>query len=246
MKKYWQLIVLTACIVIVAASPSAHAMQMCSFDLDSLMYASTSVVEGEIVAAQESSKETNWVDLLTVKVTKSVVGDVKADEKIVVALSPYRRVKHGVDGRFGVGDTVILFLTPIEKKRQEEYRADYWPVPSGVKVVDEGNVTGMLQGNNPGPYVNYIVEGKIDAYREKMSASLKWVVTFKKDFAEKKGNVAWLLAALAARPDLADGWHRDLLALDLCRAIAATHDADAIVKAKALRKNYHEQQTLGR
>lgn len=219
---------------------------MYSLDLDSLMYASTTVVEGEIVAAEASSKKTNWDDLLTVKVTRAVAGDVKADQKIVVALSAYRRTKGTESRGLGAGDTVILFLAPIEKQRQKEHRADYWPVESGVKVVDAGNVTGMAQRGNPGPYENSIEEGTIDLYRQKMWASQKWVATFRKEFADNKGNVAWLLVTLAARPEPKVWASRDLIALDLCTAIAATRNADAIAKAGALRKDYDEQRALGR
>lgn len=220
-----------------------EAKQMFSFDLQSLASMSTAVVEGDVT----EFKVVNYVDVLTVKVTRDYAGDIKAGQSVVVGLSAFRKQKDGLETeRFAVGDTLILFLQPATQEKWKQDGIPYWPAGSGVKLIANGHVTGMRQMENPGPYENTVDEGDAEPYREKVVAAVEWTRAFEKELATKKSDPAWLLEQLKARPELKDSEGRDSIAIALCEALAATGNADAIHGARELRNNDYERQLLDR
>ena len=221
-----------------------RAAQMFAFDLESLAHMSTAVIEGDVVGA----KTVNWVDVLTVKVSRAYAGDVKVGHECVVGLSAYAKKKADFEyEKFGVGDHLILFIDPVTQEQWKKDGIPYWPVSSGVKVISGGKVTGMLQESNPGSYLNIVDEGEAKAFRDKVEAAVKWGATFRKELAANKDDPAWLLARLAERPvQPKESWgHRDEIAVTLCAALAATHDKEAIDKALKSRTDYYEKELLG-
>ncbi len=68
-----------------AAGPTATtcAGNMYAFDLDSLAYMSTSVIEGDVVRA----RSINWIDALAIKVTHTYAGDINPGHECVVGLT---------------------------------------------------------------------------------------------------------------------------------------------------------------
>jgi hypothetical protein len=223
---------------------SLRAAQMFAFDLESLAHMSTAVIEGDVVSA----KTVNWVDVLTVKVSRAYAGDVHVGQECVVGLSAFAKKKGDFDfEKFGVGDHLILFIEPVTQEQWKKDGIPYWPVGSGVKLISGGKVTGMLQESNPGSYLNIVDEGEPKAFREKVEAAVKSAATFRKELAAKKDDPAWLLARLAERPvQPKESWgHRDEIAVTLCAALAATHDKEAIDKALKSRTDYYEKEVLG-
>ena len=222
----------------------AEAAQMFRFDLQSLAYMSTAVVEGDVTAYER----VHWVDKLSVKITRAYAGEFKEGDTVVAGLSAY--AKAGADAftfeRFGVGDHLILFLEPVTQQSWKDDAIPFWPVSSGLKLIVGGKVTGMEQMENPGPYVNNIAEGDAEAYPQKVADAVKWAAEFRKELKEKKSDPAWLLEQLKARPPLKkEEWGvRDDIAVTLCQAIANTGDKDAIARAKALREDRLERQIL--
>jgi hypothetical protein len=225
-------------------SRSLRAAQMFAFDLESLAHMSTAVIEGEVVSA----KTVNWVDVLTVKVSRTYAGDVKIGDECAVGLGAFAKKKDGLQyEKFGIGDHVILFMEPVTQEQWKKEGVQYWTVSSGMKVIFDGKVTGMLQRKNPGPYENTEDEGEVGPFRDKLEAAVKWAATFRKELAAKKDDPACLLARLAERPVRPkESWgHRDEIAVTLCAALAATHDKEAIDKALKSRTDRYEKEVLG-
>ena len=229
----------------IAAGPTATACakNMYAFDLDSLAYLSTSVIEGDVVGV----KTVNWVDVLNVKVTRTYSGGVKAGQECVVGLSAYAKKKGDCEtATFAPGDHLILFIQPVT---QDPWRRDgipYWPAPSGVKLIADGRVTGMLQESNPGAYLTVVDDGDAKAFRKKVESAVKWAAEFLEKFTAHQRDAAWLLVKLKERPVRRieeRGW-RDDIAVTLCAAIAATHDRAAISEARKCRTDPYEQQLL--
>jgi hypothetical protein len=225
-------------------SASAHGAQMFRFDVQSLAYMSSAVIEGDVTAYQDI----HWVDKLTVIVTRVYAGDIKQGDAVTVGLSAY--CKAGKDAfdfqRFGKGDHLILFIQPVTQESWKQDGIPYWPAPSGLKLVSEKRVTGVEQQENPGPYVNSIDEGNADKYREKLAEAVKWAAQFKRDLEANRQKVDWMLKQLKARPQIKpETWGvRDYIAVTLCQAIADTGDRAAIEQAKTIRTDRYERQVL--
>jgi hypothetical protein len=224
--------------------PRAHAAQMFRFDLQSLAFMSSGVIEGDVVDYQD----VHYIDKLTVKVTRVYGGNAKVGDSVVVGLSAYRKVgKDAFDfQRFGKGDHLILFVQPVTQRSWKEDQIPYWPAPSGLKLIADGKVTGIEQQENPGPYINAIDEGSAKEYPAKVAEAVKWAAAFKQDLEKKRQDQAWLLEQLRARPEIKpEMWGvRDHIAVTLCRAIADLGDPAAVAKAKGIRTDRYEQQVL--
>lgn len=212
----------------------AHAKSLLSFDLDSLVFMSTEVLEVQI----ESAKMQDWINCLTVSVLKNFLGREKNGEKISVGLSTYSKE----NGNFDKGDTLFLF---IERPRKEwlDKGLQYWPVPSGVKVVANGQVTGMIQNENPGPYINAVEDGPVEDFRGKLGRAVQHVARFKRELQMNASDSKWLLTQLKERPLPKEGF-RDCIAVQLCRTLAKTRDKTSINEALKLRKDPYERQSL--
>lgn len=178
----------------------AHAAQMHRFDLQSLAFMSSAVIEGDVT----SYENIHYIDKLTVKMTHVYAGEMKAGDSVVVGLSAYR--KAGKDAfdfqRFGKGDHLILFIQPVTQRPWKEDQVPCWPAPSGLKLIADGHVTGVEQEENPGPYVNTIDEGDAKAYAAKVADAVKWAAAFKQDLEKNRQNQAWLLEQLKSRPQI--------------------------------------------
>jgi hypothetical protein len=229
----------------IAAGPvtRARAANMYAFDLESLAYMGTAVIEGNVV----SGKTVNWVDVLNVRVTRTYAGDIKPGSQCIVGLSAYGKKKGDFESaRFGAGDHLVLFIEPVTQEQWKHDGIPYWPVPSGVKLIADGKVKGMLQEANPGPYLTVIDDGDAKSFPQKVEAAVKWAQTFRRELATHKADAAWLLENLHDRPVRGIevwGW-RDDIAVTLCSAIAATHDKPAIAAARARRTDSYERQLL--
>jgi hypothetical protein len=213
----------------------ALAKIMFSFDLDSLVYMSSEIVEVDVT----DTRIENWMNIVSGKVIKTYAGKNKANEQITVGLSAYSKRDSKA---FGKGDHLILFLEPAPPR--EQFRSfKYWPVPSGLKLIEGQKVTGVYQENNPGVYVPSIDDGRLEQFKLKLIQSIAYTEAFRKDFDRNKSNTKWLLARLGERKQVENA-NGDRLATMLCQALAASHDQEAISKAKAMRTNHNERQIL--
>ena len=239
--------VAAAMLLLALCANRASARQMFHFDLDSLAYLSTAVVEGDVTDA----KEIHWVNALTVKVTRAYAGDFKPGDNVVVGLSAYAKAAPESPAglateKYAAGDHLILFLQLVTQEQWKQDGIPYWPAHSGLKLVAGGDVTGVQQIENPGPYANTVPEGDAEKYRKKVAAAVEWASNFRKEFEKKKADPVWLLEKLKERPvrEKEEWGARDAIAVALCEALGATHDQAAIAKAKAMRKDRYELQVL--
>jgi hypothetical protein len=231
--------------VVFCISSVSHAKEMFRFDLQSLAHLSTAVIEGNVTA----DEVVDYVDKLTLKVTHVYAGDIKEGQSVVVGLSAYSKVSEDPFAgytRFGKGDHLILFIQPATNRDWKADNIPYWPVPSGLKLIDGANATGVQQMMNPGPYVNSVKEGNSGDLKEKVADAVKWAAQFKLDLEKNRKNAAWLLEQLKARPEIKRNAFgiRDEIAVTLCEAIAELGDPTTVTKAKEIRTDRYERQIL--
>src|SRR5690348_10891150 len=114
-----------AVLTLLTLTARAGARQMFRFDLQSLAYTTTAVVEGDVTAAET----VHWVDKLTVKVTRVYAGDVKEGDPVVVGLSAYAKARAdgSTTGRFGPGDHLVLFVEPVTQRQWKADGIPFWP-----------------------------------------------------------------------------------------------------------------------
>ena len=149
-----------AAFAFLSAGAPARAMDMYAYDLDSLVYLSTDIIDAEPVSVPSDK----GADITTVKVTQVYLGHFHAGDLVKVTALDFFRVERpdkttvilGEGGRrLGIGDRLTLFLSQAHSvflydvPKNEDI---YWPAPSGVKMLDEGHVKGFQQYSNPGPY----------------------------------------------------------------------------------------------
>ena len=101
--------------LLLAADGPVRAMDMCSYDLDSLVYLSSDVVDAEPVSVPSE----NSADITSVKVTHVYLGHFHVGDTVKVTALGFFRIERpsknlvvlGEGGRrIGVGDHLTLFL----------------------------------------------------------------------------------------------------------------------------------------
>jgi hypothetical protein len=143
---------LLAVMVVLLMSAPATAAMLHHHDLCSLFVMSEAVVRAERV---KERKVNEWERVETYRVTATWQGPLKVGDTIEVAGSS----SYADDSPFSqqpprkAGPTRVLFLRPVEPKRQKKVGASWWIVPSGMRVAFDGKVQRYQQVNNPGPYV---------------------------------------------------------------------------------------------
>jgi hypothetical protein len=237
-------LVLAALACLIANAQPLHAAQMYRLDLQSLAYLSSDVIEGDVTA----DETVHWVDKLTLNITHVYAGDLKAGDAVVVGLSAYAKTgKDQFDFRkYEKGDHLLLFIEPVTQQSWKDDKIPYWPVCSGLKLFQDGKVTGVIQEENPGAYINTVDEGTVDACRDQVTAAVKWAAAFRSSLKEHRADVPWLLQQLKSRPEIKkETWGmRDYIAALLCQEIGGTNDAEAINAAREMRQDYYERQML--
>ncbi|HLX62979.1 MAG TPA: hypothetical protein VKX17_17040 [Planctomycetota bacterium] len=218
---------------------ASHAMNLYSYDLDSLVYMSAEIVEATL---GENYKKDN-LSLVDVNITKVHKGSFKEGQTIAVTAMDFYRKSDGSVRKSAAlerGDNVFMFLSKAGKTFLYDIPADaeiYWTAPSGLKLVNENKVLGFAQFDNPGPYVAmYEMKGKaptIEEYRLQIANSAKkvngWAAQFKAEPSPK--DIPWLTALLKERVAT---WQREaFFSRDHIREmaearIANLHDPDAI------------------
>jgi hypothetical protein len=220
----------------------AQAILMHTYDLDSLVYLSTDVVEAEIVRSYEADHR----HLMDVKVTRVHKGRFRKTETIVVwGAEGYRKPKKGAHNpaNLDIGDSLVLFLTPQEGPGMVGGPTNlplYVPVASGIKLVQGENVFGFCQWSNPGPYVANVQEDvskspvlSLEHFREQLRDSLRNTQQWARLLEAEKVGAPALLALLASRPKTTfkDVDHIGEL---VCVRLAHLHDPEVLGQALPL------------
>jgi hypothetical protein len=159
----------------------------------------------------------------------------------IIGLSAYS--KDSSRGEFKTGDHLIVFIEPASSDWQKQ-GIPFWPVPSGIKLIEQDRVKGMVQLNNPGPYEACLDQGSLSDFKDELKISMKKMKVFAAEFAKNRSNAKWLLQELEARPIRETEASRDQIAIVLCQALAKTADIRAIDEAKGKRRNFYEKQLL--
>lgn len=145
------------------------------------------------------------------------------------------------------GDHLLLWLVKAKETFLYDIPKDaeiYWPVPSGVKLVQNERVLDFRQFNNPGPYQTVTPEryGKdgpptLDGFRATLSESLRRADELKTKFdaPAAAADVIWLRALL--RSSRRSGFFgrdhiAELAAARLAKVAAPATLADALLEAR--------------
>jgi hypothetical protein len=163
----------TGCIAI----GTAQAARMYTYDLDSLVYMSSDVVQGELV----SNPPADAIGPVDFRITAVYKGTLKKDQVIAVKSLSYRKAVHG---DLAKGDQLFLFLMKVQEptRRGQEKVSDWHAVSSGVRWLKDGRVLTFRQIGNPGPYTAREPRGNdeedaplLNDFRKKLNQSLRLV-----------------------------------------------------------------------
>jgi hypothetical protein len=130
----------------------ARAMNMPALDLDSLVYQSDQIVEGEVLQADK----VQWRNNVQVKITAVDAGTLQPGQVFTWELGIYR--KDMADNELTVGDKLFLFLAPPDPgfwnhgSKSNPDTKNLTPIASGLKLVVDDQTYGVMQFGNPGPY----------------------------------------------------------------------------------------------
>lgn len=227
----------------------ASAMNLYSYDLDSLAFMSPDIVEAKAVRSFTGSHN---LLLFEMKITAVHKGGMKVGDSVTVAAMDFYRLAklfesndHEADAL--TGHEFFLFLVKAKSAFAFEVPENaniYMTVPSGLKLVSSQGVKGFRQMENPGPYrVEYEnPQGKksfpsLDEFREKLKAGIK-----KSDgIAERLKTLAlpkdapWVLQVLRERPHTRYFFDRDDIGEELSVRLANSHDFDALAEAAPIK-----------
>jgi hypothetical protein len=239
-----------ALLMLLLAGRPAQARILYVYDLDSLAYMSTRVVEGKIVRRYQANNR----DLVDIKVAHVHKGDGKPGETLAVAgIDSYRKGPFFKNRRLEVGDHLFVFLGP-------KNNAFPFPVPSGVRLVQGDDVLGFSQPMNPGLYVSDQPAAgpgtkplALKPFRRRLRASVAAMDKLAITLAAQKEipNGPWLLKLLGERsrdagPRPHEHGVRDHIAELACQYLAGLHDPALLAQALPLAFAYDHGQILCR
>jgi len=148
---------LLLCLLPLYTAGSVRAMDLYSYDLDSLVYMSSDIVEGELV---RNYTEYN-VESAEIKVTAAFMGAFTPGQSVAVTALDFYRIQDEKmnlnSNKLQIGDKFFIFLTKAKKTFLYDIPEDaeiYWTAPSGLKLILDDKVIGFSQIENPGPYVS--------------------------------------------------------------------------------------------
>src|SRR5262249_36837519 len=143
----------TVLVVLLAPAAPANAKVLDVYDLDSLTYWSTAIVEGDMLRKYTA----NNLDLIDVKLTLVNKGPFKAGQTVAVTRpSLYRKHSLRSVEPLEAGDHIVMFLVRAQAQFVQPVPKDadvYVPLPSGLRLVHGEQVFEFYQPMNPGPYV---------------------------------------------------------------------------------------------
>ena len=243
-------------LLLLSVGPVA-AMDLYTYDLDSLAYQSTEIVEADLGGPGKA----DGYPVTTATVTAVYKGHFRPGQQISLTALDFFR-KANPDARFGYwydtkpllsDDRVFLFLVRATKQFLYDIPATaevYWPVFGGVKLVVHGRALGFQQYNNPGPYVSDLPgtkEPTVAAFKASLSQSLKTAQRFAPvlDPEPDKKNVPALMQVLRERTHEQPNFRqRDAIAEAACARLAALQDPKILDQATQIATGWPEMQNL--
>lgn len=238
-----RLVVIATCLLMCLRS---HGMTLHSYDLDSLVYMSSQVVEGKI-GRQYS---TNNVAIWEIKISAVLKGSLKAGQAIPVTALDFFRVSSN-SPMFGgeklkQDDQLFLFLDRAKKVFMYDIPDGaeiYWPAPSGIRFVFEGKALGFAQYNNPGPYLAQLQGAAtnnavptVAAFREQIRKSIVRVEEWKPLLArEPKSNDVPALLEILRKEKVNGGYPAPHSITEIaCSGLVKLHDISALTNALSI------------
>lgn len=245
---------LVAALFFAMGSAQVRAKNLDVFELDSLVYLATAVVEGEI----SSNYVAHGQQLVDFNISLALKGDFKPGQHVAVGTADDYRKANSDDlnwRELAVGDRLAFFLV---RMTSEGLSADistnaviYRPVPGGARLLDGERVLAFFQEDNPGPYVarSPAANGRpvptLAQFRDDVRASLRrtpelaQLVTAGPD----KQDVPRLLQLLTKRTQRSE-WLRDYFSEQICDRLAQRRAFAALGEALALARTYKEFELL--
>lgn len=244
---------LVLAVLLAFAVGASQAMQMAHYDLDSLIYLCTDIIEGEIITDATANSVSPAVDVNVLAVYK---GAYKRNETLHVSIGPYTKAGRT---RLGKGDRCFFFLDkPRGPGGTADKKTTLHAVPSGIRLIHENQLLFFRQGNNPGPYLAVLPgpnSGKkfptVEEFRKQLGASLQKVESYKPllDPSAGKPDGDRLLKILAERSGQpADEFMEinDKIAEVACQRLAELREPEFLFRALVLTKDYFRLGILGR
>lgn len=240
---------------LLAAERPARTMDMYAYDLDSLVYLSSDVVEAEPISVPGEKS----ADITNVKVTHVYLGHFHVGDTVKVTAMGFFRIEQpsrnmvvlGEGGRrIGLGDHLTLFLAKAHSVFLYDVPQDediYWPAPSGIKILDEGRIKGFEQYSNPGPYEKeYTTPASLERlptpeqFHQQLAASIRLVEPLRPLLTKHSTTVdePALLQVLRQRAQTVfppQSRLRDALSDAACDQIVSLHNLDALADALAIK-----------
>jgi len=231
---------------------AASAMQLVTWDLDSVVNKGEMIAEGEITKIAD--ERFGLVEVRLSQVFRAAHRE-KKDDVLIVAASSYWKPTRSLLGGTGqtpleVGDGIFLFGVPDKNPAMEKFvpaGSVIWdPLPGGIKLVVKGHVANFSQHmGNPGPLLaeteeRYVKLGQptVEDFRKQVETSLKDTAGLVEAIrvAREKKDAAGLVVMLKKRSGgtAPSGWTQDLLADQIGEALGELHDFAALSDAMTI------------
>lgn len=235
---------LLAAALILFCPISAQAVSLSSYDLDSLVFMASDIIEGQILHNDADSP------LAEVKISEVHKGNLKAGEIVRVASLSLYQNSYGPDP-LSDGQELYFFLVHARTDLGSHVPPNsniYEPVLSGLKLVRKDKVADFKQCMNPGPYLpdsDYQGRKPLPTsaeFKEQLAASLKEGATLTEQLAAASSprDIPLLVDLLRTRgkkmqafrdsPD-APLFIGDAVADETCARLANLHDPESLGKA---------------
>ncbi len=237
------------CLLFITAS-ELRADSSKRYDLQSLVYLSTEIFEGDI----RDRRPIGGFDVIEVRVNTSHKGIIEPGKTVlVIGTNAYR--KTGLDEHVGqpldVGEQLVLFLQPRQPEEHEprDLPALYSPVTGGVRLI-QGETAYNFQnlfGNGP-----YQAKSAFYSYGFPREQPLKKLRSDIKASLQQAPALAKLVEAKPDRLDLPRMLKQlattsvDLVSMHnyinetICQRLAETHNLEHLSQALLVTKNHYE------
>ncbi len=242
---------------------SSEAMNLVTYDLDSLAYMSQEIVEGTLGKTYAFS----GFSVADISVTAVYKGSfAEGDTFKIIALDFFRKPIADIIG----GDTeplregakVVLFLAKAKPDilyKIPEDASIYVPVPSGMKVLLNDRVYGFSQWNNPGPYeletdVRFAGRTRaLDEFRKQLPDIIDRMreLAGKLDAATTLKDASWLMSVLREREKLRnrkpglDSYYDDKIEEVACSRLANLHNPEILEQSLPLDRRVIARRGFG-
>lgn len=238
--------VLLCSLLALFAATSARAMNLDAYDLDSLVYMSSDIVEATLVREYKEQD----LDLREIKVTAVHKGAFTPGQSVAVAALDFYKtpdIKMNLNTEpLQNGDTCIFFLVRAKAQMLWNIPDDaviYWTVPSGLKLVIDNKIASFFQMSNPGPYVAQLPEvypavkfPTTEEYRAQIHDSMKKIDALSTLLTQPAtpADAPKLMELLRERTQAQNRWQHDALAEAACTQLAKLHDPAILLEAISL------------